>query len=139
MSVDVVTLGKEGILSDVNLKIDYLMCCYFFSKYSQTTLYRGLISSLTKEIQLYGNDDIDITRELTTSLTAYLQKYFTSVKVDISVEDHDPGINLQINAIVSDGDSIDSSPASVGYSLLTNDSKLRSIVNINTENVLYAA
>jgi len=139
MSVDVITLGKEGLIADVDRKVDYLMCCYFFSKHSQTTFYVGQISSLTKIIQMYGDDAIDVTRELQLDLQEYLQKFFTSVQVEIKADDTDPGISLQIDAIVSDGESINTNPTSVGYSLSINNSKLKSIVNMTNEVTVYNA
>lgn len=139
MSVDVITLGKEGTIADVDRKVDYLMCCYFFSKHSQTTYYMGKISSLTKIIQMYGDDAIDVTRELQLDLQEFLQKFFTSVQVEISADDTEPGISLQIDAIVSDGESINTNPTSVGYSLSINNSKLKSIVNMTNEVTIYNA
>jgi hypothetical protein len=139
MSVDVITLGKEGTIADVDRKVDYLMCCYFFSKHSQTTFYLGQVSSLTKIIQMYGDDAIDIQRELQLDLQEFLQKFFTSVQVEISVDDVEPGISLQIDAIVSDGESINTNPTSVGYSLSINNSKLKSIVNMTNEVTIYNA
>lgn len=138
MSVDVITLGKEGFIADVDRKVDYLMCCFFFSKHSQSTLYRGNITSLTKQIQLYGSDEIDIVKELQQTLQDFLAKFFTSVTVEIKPDETDPGISLQIDAIVSDGTSIDINPTSVGYSLSINNSKLKSIVNIKTSETIYS-
>jgi hypothetical protein len=139
MSVDVITLGKEGTIADVDRKVDYLMCCYFFSKHSQTTYYMGKVSSLTKIIQMYGDDAIDVTRELQLDLQEFLQKFFTSVQVEIKADDTEPGISLQIDAIVSDGESINTNPTSVGYSLSINNSKLKSIVNMTNEVTIYNA
>lgn len=139
MSVDVITLGKEGTIADVDRKVDYLMCCYFFSKHSQTTFYMGKVSSLTKIIQMHGDDAIDVTRELQLDLQEFLQKFFTSVQVEIKADDTEPGISLQIDAIVSDGESINTNPTSVGYSLSINNSKLKSIVNMTNEVTIYNA
>jgi len=138
MSVNVITLGKEGKLDDPDLKIDYIMNCYFFSKYSQSTLFAGKITSLTKVIQMYGDDAISIRKEVEESLQAFLNKFFTTASVEVTVEDTgvNPGIKLQINAIVSDGASISPNSYSVGYSLMVKDSTLKSILNIQTRQEL---
>lgn len=138
MSINVMTLGKEGVLRDPDLKIDYLMCCFFFSKYSQSTLFRGRVSSLMKLIQMYGNHPVSIQQELEASLQSFLAKWFTTASVSVNIDpDVDPGISLRINAIVSDEDSIDTDPRSVGYSLMTKDSMLKSIVNITNGKTIY--
>lgn len=141
MSVDVITLGKAGVLKDPDAKIDYLMCCYFFTKYSQTTLFPGMLTSLTKTIQMYGNDPISIRREIQSDLSNFLKKFFTTAAVEVKIEDSgdDPGINLLIDAIVSDGDSIIPSSRSVGYSLMTKDSTLKSIVDVTNGKTIYSA
>lgn len=136
MSVSVITLGKEGKLDDPDLKIDYLMNCYFFSKYSQSVLYAGKVTSLTKVIQEFGNNPGSIKREIEDTLQTFLAKFFTTASVEVTAEDGEPGIKLQINAIVSDGDSISPNSYSVGYSLMVKDSVLKSILNIQTRQQL---
>ena len=136
MSVSVITLGKEGKLDDPDLKIDYLMNCYFFSKYSQSVLYAGKVTSLTKVIQEFGNNPGSIKREIEDTLQTFLAKFFTTASVEVTVDDGEPGIKLQINAIVSDGDSISPNSYSVGYSLMVKDSVLKSILNIQTRQQL---
>lgn len=130
MSTGVATLGKEGVINDVDRKIDYLMCCFFFSKFSQSTLYRGRVTSLGKLLQMYGDNDLNIREEIETSLKAFLVKFFTTVNVTVTIEDNgdNPGIKLLLEAIVSDETSITPVSTSVGYSLLTKDSKLKSII-----------
>lgn len=136
MSVNVITLGKEGKLEDPDLKIDYLMCCFFFSKAHQTTLFLGKITSLPQIIQQYGSSPNSIREAVETSLAAFLNKFFTTAAVEVTVEDSEPGIKLQINAIVSDEASISPSSYSVGYSMLVKDSMLKSILNIQSRKEL---
>lgn len=127
----VITLGKEGLLADNDLKIDYLMSSYFFSKYSQTSLYRGSIKSLTKIIQQHGNDPLAMKSALEDSLTTYLNNFFQSVSISVTVEDPDAaGTILLLNGIVSSAESIQVNPVSLGYSLLTRDSTVKKIINI---------
>lgn len=139
MSVPIASLGKEGFTHDIDRKIDYLMCCYFFSKHSQSTLYRKGIVSLSKDIQQHGNNEYNFREAVENSLKVFLTKYFTTTSVDVRIIDNgdEPGIKLQIEAIVSDGDSITPNSVSVGYSLLTRDSALKTIINLIDETTLY--
>lgn len=140
MSVRVITLGKEGLVSDVDRSIDYVMCCFFFSKFSQSTLYSGKVTSLTKIIQLYGDDPVMIRKEIEAELQKFLGRYYTTVTVEVTIEDSgdDPSINLLINAIVSNGDSISPNSTSVGYSLATKNSILKSIVDVTNGDTIYS-
>lgn len=139
-STDVLTLGPEGRLSDINLKIDYLMCCFFFSKASQTVLFIDKISSLPKVIQAAGSDEIRVAQDMTDALQAFLSRNFEEVSVDIRVDQSVyPGISLQMNLMVSDTGSVRTGGTSVGYSLMINDSKLKSLLNITTNKSLIAA
>lgn len=133
MSVAVVTLGPQGIIRDINKAIDYLMCCFFWSKFSQSTIYRGRVTSLTKIIQMKSTDATGLRLDIESKLTTFLQRWFTSVQVTVTEEDNgiDPGIKLQIDAIVSTEGDINSNSVSVGYSILTRDSKLKELINIS--------
>lgn len=137
MSKNLISLGKENTISDIDRKIDYLMCCFFFSKYSQSTLYRARISSLPKIIQLYGNDPVYLRKTTEDVLQSFLGRFFTSAAVEVSATEVDSGIELQISAIVSDAEAITPNSRSVGYSLLTKDSKLRSILNLSSNTSIY--
>lgn len=132
MTTRVVTLQKEGYLSDIDKKIDYLMCCYFFSKYSQSTLYYGNVFSLMKIIQMHGNEPVSIQTNVENSLQTFLSKWFQNVQVSVSVDENIyPGIGLIIDATVTDNVKGVMQTRSIGYSLLINDSRLKSITNMN--------
>ncbi|MNQ29612.1 hypothetical protein D3C85_429270 [compost metagenome] len=140
MATKVATLGKAGCVEDIDLKIDYMMCCYFFSKYSQTTYFKDNVHSLTKVIQQFGNDPFAIAEKLKQDLYSFLSEGFTSVTLDVTLDTTTvgPGISLLIEGIVSDGDSIDVDSRSIGYALTAKDSMLKTILNTNSGNTLYS-
>lgn len=137
MSKNLISLGDENTINDIDRKIDYLMCCFFFSKYSQSTLYRGNVSSLPKIIQMYGDDPVYLRKTTEDVLQSFLGRFFTSVSVEVVANQKDSGIELQISAMVSDAESTTPNSRSVGYSLLTKDSKLRSILDLNSNTTIY--
>lgn len=139
MPTAIPTLGKEGFIEDIDNKIDYLMCCYFFSKYSQSVICRNTVISLGKDIQKHGNNEVNLREAIESSLRAYLIESFATVEVSVKIEDSgdEPGIKLLVEAIVSDADTITPNSVSVGYSLMTRDSKLKSIINALTGESLY--
>lgn len=141
MSTSILGLGKEGVISDIDIKIDYLMCCFFFAKHSQTTLYRNNLTSLAKIIQLYGDDDLTIPGEIQSELQKFLARFFSNATVNVSIEDDgdDPGINLKVEATVTDSTAAGTTSTSVGYALTTRDSALKSIVNVSNGAIVYAS
>lgn len=141
MSTSILGLGKEGVIADIDIKIDYLMCSFFFAKHSQTTLYRDNVTSLAKIIQLFGDDDLTISGEVQSELQKFLAKFFSSATVIVTVEDDgdDPGISLKVEASVTDSTAAGSTSTSVGYSLTTRDSALKSIVNVSNGTVVYTS
>jgi len=141
MAKKVATLGMEGFLEDINLKIDYLMCCYFYTKFKQTTLYRGRLVSLSKTLQMNGHDAIDAKNAIQADLQGFLEKFFTTTQVEVLnlTKDSDPGINLQIDAIVSEQGSVEGNSVSVGYSVFSKNSMLKQLVNRSNGTTIYSA
>jgi len=141
MAKKVATLGAEGFVEDINLKIDYLMCCYFYSKFKQSTLYRDKIVSLSKTLQLHGHDAIDAKNAIQADLQDYLGKHFTATQVEVlnMTKDDDPGINLQIEAIVSEQGSVEGNSVSVGYSIFSKNSMLKQLINRSNGTTMYSA
>ena len=134
----VATLGPEGLTADIDRSIDYVMCCFFYSKHSQTVLYRGKITSLTKLIQMYNSDPSAIRMEIEAKLGNFLRKWFDSAQVTVRLEDtgDDPGIKLRIDAIISTNENINVNATSVGYSLYTRDSTLKTLINLSNGSTL---
>lgn len=134
MVTRVATLGMKGFVEDIDEQIDYLMCCFFYSKYSQTILFRTRITSLPKIVQMNYNDANGIRTEMKRALEAFLNRSFASSEVTVieTSNDDDPGINLQITAIVSRETATGTISTSIGYALTVRDSKLRQLVNLNS-------
>lgn len=132
MSANIITLGREGVIQDPAKKIDWLMCCFFFSKHSQSTLMFGKITSLTKILQLYTDDPSGVKQALQTKLTTYLERAFTRVQVDVSTqtleEEGKGGIAISLDIIVSDDTDVNKGSISVGYALTYQSTILREIL-----------
>lgn len=134
MSANIITLGREGIISDPAKKVDWLMCCFFFSKHNQSTLSNGRVISLGKIIQMTTDQPLDLKNMLSSQLTTFLERFFTRTQVTVEVEkimegnQETGGLGISLNIVVSDSDSIDSSAISAGYSLTYESTILREIL-----------
>lgn len=138
MSVSLITLGREGIISDPAKKIDWLMCCFFFSKHSQTTMMLGKVISLTKIIQNNTDNPVTLKAALQEQLSRFLSVAFVRVQVDVqtsNMEDEGEGsggLSVSLDVIVSDEESGDGGSISVGYALTYQSTVLKEILEKHT-------
>lgn len=139
MSGNIITLGRTAVITDIHESIDWVMSCFFFSKHSQSRLFRGKISSITKLIQQYGNDPTELKTNVDRVLNAFLGNFFEQVDLSVSVnEDEDTGnLNLIIDANVTNSTSTGGTMTSVGYSLTYYDSILRKVLETTSGRTLY--
>lgn len=124
---DVIVASNLGTLSDLTLSLDYLMCVFCTAKASQSTIYRGNIVSLLKILQDHGNDPVKVREGIESALYTFLSKYIEFVQVDVRVVPTVyPSIELQINLIVSRGDS---NRLDGGYLLRSTNSDFKRLVS----------
>lgn len=138
MSNNLITLGREAVINDTYKKIDWLMCCFFFSKYSQSRLMAGQVISLPKIMQENTDDPVNLKIALQAKLTDYLDKVFSRVIVDVTIEDVDDSkfvVVLDIN--VSDVAGGNTPNVSVGYALTYDNSILRGILDRYSGKTIY--
>ena len=137
MSTNFANLGMENVIRDTARKLDKHMLAFFFSKYSQSILYRGGIISLPKLIQMYGNSEQEIRDAVQKALTDKLTAHFTTVSVEVSVETMGGNMTLVIDANVSDENDIESGTVSVGFTLNITESRIKSIFSKLSETPIF--
>lgn len=131
MAVNIITLSKEGVIKDAATRIDWLMQCFFFSKHSQSQLFRDHIISLPKIIQKNIDNPELVRDDLHLQLTTLLNRFFSQVRVNVDVEELDNSSRIVLDLSVSDDDS-NTGLISVGYSLTYESSNLVSIIESYT-------
>lgn len=139
MSSNIANLGDENVIRDTPRKLDKHMLDFFFSKYSQSVIYRGRIYSLPKLIQMYGNDESQMRIHTQDALTAKLSAHFTTVTVTVSIETRSSGMTVVIDANVTDDLDIENGIVSVGYTLNISDSKLKQILTSLSDRPIFEA
>lgn len=65
-------------------KIDSILNCWLLSDYSQSEVFHGHITSLTKMIAKHGHDPETFVSTSTTALEQFLNRYYDNVLVDIT-------------------------------------------------------
>lgn len=139
MTVNTISLSDESVIRDTPRKLDYHMCCFFFSRHSQSVFFRGRIFSLTKLIQEYGNDAAQISNQIQITLYSMLKLRFDTAEVRVTATESGGSINVVIDASVSDNSDPLSGVVSVGFSLAITDSVLKSILSGLSDRPIYEA
>lgn len=136
----IATLGKEGVITDPVRGLNYLMSCFFFSKYSQTTLYKGAVISLSKIIQTSGSDSSTFVNQMEEKLTEFLYRHFKAVDVTCRAlsGDDDQELEVSLDVTVSLTDSLTVGAINLGYALTVSDGKFKQIIDKLNNETLYS-
>lgn len=131
----IVTLS--GVITDPRAGLNYIMSCFFFSKVSQTVLFKDSVISLPALIKKYGNDPIDMASAVESNLDTLLRRYFSMVSVEAEGVDDGANINLEIRGYVTTKDSTGDVRLDLGYILASREGSFRKIVDQLNDEVIY--
>lgn len=122
-------LGSAGFATDLTIKADEALTNFYISQRSQSDMYRLSIVSLGDLIAKWGNSPIDLERETRSVLEDYFERQFDEVTLDVTTVVTGNSIDLQIGAILRDGDkTID-----IQHVVSSADSKIRSIIDLQND------
>jgi hypothetical protein len=129
MAKVVPVLGPAGFSSDLTIKADEVMANFYIGQRSQSDMFRGFTVSLSDIIARYGNSEIEVVRELRSKLEPYLERQFDEVTLDVTSTSTDTSIQIQISAMLRDGNkSVD-----IAHVVSSADSKIRSIIDLQND------
>jgi hypothetical protein len=89
------TLSEDGWVSDGKSQGAYLFAHLFESNYSQSSIYKGNISSLAYVFAMYPEDPDHTMSLLQNMLQTYYGRYFSDVTVEIK-QQPDPNNTAQV-------------------------------------------
>ena len=125
------SLSEDGWVSSPEKTADYLMSTFLVSDYSQTYLYKGLVSSLPWILQ---DNQGNIARACTAvrdTLNTYFSRYFNNVVVEVNeVENTESPTKGQMSIYVKFADKTGKEHV-LGKLLKLADSIVESIITIN--------
>lgn len=124
------TLSSKGYIRTTQEKIDHLLAYALLSNASQSTIFRGEITSLQELIQRTQGDRVGLQAQCDTLFNGYFSRYFDDVATDIQVQD-DPKdgrkLILRIYIQVRDGNKT----ISVGHSIQFLDGQFQKVIRNN--------
>ena len=85
-NVVVPQLGGAGWISDPAQQLNTMMAYAITSNYSQSTIYKGKVTSIPYILAQYQNNQAELVSHLQSSLTEYFYPVFDSVTVDVSAD-----------------------------------------------------
>lgn len=133
----IITLGREAVINDRYKQLDWVMCCFFFTKHSQSRYFRGQLTSLTKLLQSYTDQPTELARATQDTLQKYLERFFEGALVSVSVEEvSEATFNLIIDVDVP-SDKVNESKISMGYALTYESTHLRRILETLSGRTIY--
>ena len=124
------TLSSKGYVYTTEEKIDHLLAYALLSNASQSSLFRGEVTSFQELIQRTQGDRIALQSQADMALGNYFSRYFDDVVTEIVVlDDPDDGrkIRLRIYISVRDGERT----VSVGTVAQFMDGIFKTVVRIN--------
>lgn len=122
-------LGSAGFATDLTIKADEALTNFYISQHSQTDMYRGAIASLSELVAKFGNSATNLENETRDVLEDYFGRQFDEVTLDVNTVTKGNSIDLQIGAILRDGDkTID-----IQHVVTSSDSKIRSIIDLQND------
>lgn len=119
-------LDANGFSTDLPIKADEAMSNFYITQRSQSDSFRGQVVSLSHLIQQHGNDPRTLQTETQRILGSYLERQFDGVDLRVTTEVTGPSIDLQIDAILRDGDDQINLVHAVTYT----NSKIKSIIDL---------
>lgn len=94
------TLSATGWIRNIGEKADMLFSQYLAADFSQTYLYPGEVSSLSKHIQDNNNDPQKTRSAIEDGLYTYFNRYFESAEVKVRTDLPNPDDPDKINISV---------------------------------------
>lgn len=124
-------LGTQSFVSDSANKFNQLITDIFVADYNQSLIYASNVTSISRMLQLSGNDANKIVTIFTSQLRTYFSRYYDNVNVSVSVDDDtdsDKPDALIIKLVVSIQESDQES--TYGYLLKTASGNLDKLIKI---------
>lgn len=136
MVVKLPTLSSSGWVEELAEKADKLMSYFLIAEESQTSMYRGQITSLTSLLRLNSNDEYALRSDVRDSLEAYLRRYFDDVDVTVNITENADigkhGLDIELDVtIVEAGNRY-----SLGRLVSTVNASIMKIFKLNNDGIL---
>lgn len=129
MPITVPTLGPDHYASTPQKKFEYMMAHFFESEYSQSNIFKRMISSLPWVAQETNGDTLAFCTLLQRTLETYLRTAFNNVAVEVTEVPTNGSMLAQVRLYVSCQDA-DGTQLNLGKMIRAESGLIKEIVDI---------
>ncbi len=139
MAFPFLSLDGSGYIHEPSLKVDAILACYAATQYSQSVLYKSIISSLSKDIQLCSQQWDKLPDFVQSSLNRLFSAYFDQVEISVQLDEDSMNADTQtfqlfiIGSVVQDNRTYDLSKL-----LQVTNAKFSNVTDFAVGNAKYA-
>lgn len=126
----VVTLSTAGVVKTPNEKIDFIMSYFFETMLSQSNETREFNVSFQEILKRCEHDKEELRNELQRKLTSYVNRFFVSSEIEVSVTDDEESANRGI-AISGTVTEVDGKKYQIAESLEARGTNFKRIMKLN--------
>ncbi len=119
-------LDEKGFVTDLKIKADQALSNFYLSQRSQSDSFRGNIVSLSDLLRRFGNDPKQLRDRTQELLSNYFARQFDAADVQVLTQVTGPSIDLQIDAILRDGDQ----EITLSHAVNATNSIIKSIIDL---------
>lgn len=133
------SLGGEGLITEPAAKVDAILADYSAAQYSQTILYRDIISSLSKDIQLCSDQWEKLPSFMQQSLDRLFSGYFSQADIGVTLDEGSMNAENASFKILITGTLVQGGvPYDLSKMLQISSGKFASVTDFGAGNAIYA-
>ena len=139
MAYPFLSLDGSGYIREPSLKVDAILASYAATQYSQSVLYRDLISSLSKDLQMCSQQWDKLSGYVQTSLERLFNAYFDQVELNVSLDEDSMNADTSTFKLYITGVVVqDGKPYDLSKMLHIDNAKFSSVTDFGLGNNQYA-
>jgi len=128
--IGIVTLSTAGVVRTPNEKIDAAMAYFFETQHSQSNETRQSNVSCQEITMRTSHDSNLLSSELQKQLTEYLNRFFVSTELEVSIDDPDDGGAYDV-VITGSVTEVDGKKYQVAESLEAHGTNFKRVMKLN--------
>lgn len=133
------SLGGEGLITEPAAKVDAILAGYAATQYSQSILFREIISSLSKDIQLCSQQWEKLPNYVQQSLARLFSGYFSQTDISVTLDEASMNADNASFKLLIAGTVVQAGvPYDLSKMLQISSGKFASVTDFGAGNAIYA-
>ena len=132
------SLGGEGLITEPAAKVDAILADYSAVQRSQSVLFREIISSLSKDIQLCSQQWDKLPKYMQDSLARLFSSYFSQADISVTLDEASMNAENSSFKILISGTLVQAGvPYDLSKMLQISSGKFSSVTDFGAGNAAY--